>query len=417
MYNGWGERWLLGNLADTGRVVLFEYSTQAIERGLQLSPLHQPLPRSGAAVTSFKGESFFYGLPGFIADALPDGWGMLLVDRALRKRGRDPHTTSVLERLAIVGDRAIGALSFEPADDDLLPAEKLELKALAQEVNAMQGDERTGSRKADLQLYHLMKLGGSPQGARPKVLVDFNARTRAFSSGTPPLNGTAPWLIKFPAENDHREVCAIEELYARVARQAGIDMPPSRFFSLGAKHSAFGVERFDRLVRGKHLLRIPVTSMAAYLHLDHRLPSLDYESVLLATLRITGDQREVLKAFQRCVFNVLMHNRDDHSKNFAFRLNEQGRWQLSPAFDLTYSFGPGGQHATSVAGHGTAITKAHLLQVAKEGGLSPKLAQRCIEQGISAAFAMNRLVAELEIRKATLRRLIESTAERIESMN
>jgi predicted RND superfamily exporter protein len=151
---------------------------------------------------------------------------------------------------------------------------------------------------------------------------------------------------------EHREVCAIEELYARVARSAGIDLAPSRFFDLGAKHSAFGVERFDCVVQDRQVIRVPVLSMSAMLQADHRLPLLDYETILLATLRITGDQREVLKAFERCLFNVVMHNRDDHSRNFAFRLNEQDLWKLSPAFDLTYSFGPAGEHATSIAGQG-----------------------------------------------------------------
>ncbi len=386
IYDGWGERWPLGTLADTGRDILFEYSQQAMTRGLQLSPMHQPLPRAGAGAVAFKGQSPAYGLPGFIADALPDGWGMLLMDRALRKLGRTPREVSVLERLAIVGERAVGALSFEPADENVLPAENLQLKALAKEVMALQSDDNAGDHATDAQLRHLMQLGGSPQGARPKVLVDFNTRTGRVSSGMPLTGSTTPWLIKFPAGGEHREVSAVEELYARMARHGGMDMPRSRFFDLGTKSSAFGVERFDREVRlnkpnrevklNKQIIRVPLMSVSAYLQDDHRLPSLDYETVLLATLRLTGDQREVVKAFERCIFNVILHNRDDHSRNFAYRLNEQGRWQLSPAFDLTYSSGPGGEHATSVAGHGKDISRANLLQVAKAGGVPVKTGRR-----------------------------------------
>jgi serine/threonine-protein kinase HipA len=414
IYDGWGERWPLGILADTGRDIMFEYSPQAVERGLQLSPMHQPLPRAGAAAVSFKGEAHSYGLPGFIADALPDGWGMLLMDRALRKLGRNSREVSVLERLAIVGERAMGALSFEPSDEDILPAEKLQLKELAKEVIALQADENSGAGKADSQLRHLMQLGGSPQGARPKVLVDFNARTGQISSGMPLTGSATPWLMKFPADSEHREVCAIEELYARVARHGGIDMPRSRFFDLGTKQSAFGVERFDRLVKDKQVLRVPIMSMSAYLQADHRLPSLDYETILLATLRITGDQREVIKAFERCIFNVIMHNRDDHSRNFAFRMNEQGLWKLSPAFDLTYSFGPGGEHSTSVAGHGKSITRAQLMQVAKAGGISVKVAEHSIKVWLEAANSINRLMRDLDIRRNTLADLLASTVGRIE---
>ena len=441
IYDGWGERWLLGQLADTGREAMFEYAPAANERGLQLSPMHQPLPSPGSGGIAFKGEAHSYGLPGFIAGALPDGWGMLLMDRALRILGRNPREASVLERLAIVGERAIGALSFEPSDEDTLPAEKLQLKELAKEVTALQADENSGANTADAQLRHLMQLGGSPQGARPKVLVDFNARTGQLSSGMPFAGSATPWLMKFPAESEHREVCAMEELYARVARHGGIDMPRSRFFDLGTKHNAFGVGRFDRKVispvgdrkvispegdrkvvlsdggrrlKDKQMFGVPVMSMSAYLQADHRLPSLDYETILLATLRITGDQRDVVKAFERCIFNVIMHNRDDHSRNFAFRMNEQGLWNLSPAFDLTYSFGPGGEHATSVAGYGKNISRAYLLQVAKSAGLSIKMAERCIDRWPDNAKSMNRLVRELEIRRSTPAELVKSTAARVE---
>jgi serine/threonine-protein kinase HipA len=136
--------------------------------------------------------------------------------------------------------------------------------------------------------------------------------------------------------------------------------------------------------------------------------------VLLATLRLTGDQREVVKAFERCIFNVIMHNRDDHSRNFAFRMHEQGLWKLSPAFDLTYSFGPGGEHATSVAGHGKEISRANLLKVAKAGGVPIKTAERCINDWVAVAKGMEKLVRDLPIRRVTLQGLLKSTAERLE---
>ena len=413
-YNGWGERWPLGTLADTGKALVFEYTRQAIERGIELSPIHYPLPRAGAAAQTFRGEPAFFGLPGFIADALPDGWGMLLMDRALRKSGRDPRTVSVLERLAIIGDGAIGALSFEPSQEDLLPAEALSINGLVSEVRqlqaSLQADDAVSTMKADSALQHLMRLGGSPQGARPKVLVDFNPRTGALSSGLPLSGSTRPWLIKFPADSEHREVCAIEELYAKVARKGGMDMPRSKYFDVTVKHSAFGVERFDRSVTGLEVKRIPTLSLGGLLHADHRLPSIDYESFLLATLRITGDQREVLKAFERCVFNVLMHNRDDHARNFAFCLNEQGFWKLSPAFDLTYSQGPGGEHSTSVAGHGKSISRMHLLQIAKTGGLKTRDAERVIDNWVAAVGKLPQLAKGLPIRRssvAVLERLVK----------
>lgn len=167
--------------------------------------------------------------------------------------------------------------------------------------------------------------------------------------------------------------------------------------------SAFGVRRFDRIaaVDGSEL-RAPLLSLAALLDADYRLPALDYETVLLATARLTGDYRETLKAFERCVFNVLTHNRDDHAKNFAFRMQADGSWQLSPAFDLSFSHGPGGQHSTSVAGEGAAPGRAELLQVARRGGVRARDAEGCIAHWLDVLRPRPALLEDLPIRRATL---------------
>jgi serine/threonine-protein kinase HipA len=413
IYNGWGERWPVGTLLDVGSTIAFEYATEAIARGLQLSPIHHLLPRAAAAPLTFKGERAFHGLPGFVADSLPDGWGMLLMDKALRRAGREPASVSVLERLAIVGDRAIGALSFEPAQEDTSPQVELHLKDIAKRIAELQQDKTWTEKDAPDGLKQLLRLGGSPQGARPKVLANFNARTGVVSTGEVSAGAATPWLIKFPAEREHKDVCAMEELYARVARHAGHDMPKSRKFDLGAKYSAFGVERFDRaLVKNKQgnktLLRIPIMSLSAMLQADHRLPSLDYETVLLATLRITGSQAELLRAFECCVLNVLLHNRDDHSRNFAFRLDSQGYWKLAPVFDLTFSAGPGGEHSTSVLGHGKGITRGHLLALAMRCGVAKNAAQTVIDQHTKSAQALPRLAKDLPIRIESLKRLTQT---------
>lgn len=291
IYTGWGERWLLGTLADTGRPgqpMLFEYSPEARRQALELSPLRLPLAQPGA----FSGEPFFFGLPGLIADALPDGWGMLLMDRAFTRAGRRPSEVSPLDRLAFIGERAMGALAFEPAEPQALGPADLTLLQLAKEVESVVGD-----KPVEEALHHLLLLGGSPQGARPKVLVTFDpasGKVGAASSGRfqpdgLPADETAaePWLVKFPAREEHRDACAVEELYARLARAAGLDMPESRFFDLSAKHSAFGVRRFDR----EGGLRVPLLSLSALLHVDHRLPALDYEMLLRATRRFSSTGR------------------------------------------------------------------------------------------------------------------------------
>jgi serine/threonine-protein kinase HipA len=180
-------------------------------------------------------------------------------------------------------------------------------------------------------------------------------------------------------------------------------MPDAAHFPLGAGYSAFGVHRFDRVDTGDgQEVRAPLLSMAALLDADYRLPALDYETVLLATGRVTGDYRETLKAFHRCVFNVLTHNRDDHAKNFAFRLNAEGRWKLSPAFDLNFSHGPGGQHSTSVAGEGARPGRRHLLQVARRGGVKDKDALACIAHWQAALQPRPGMLEDFPIRRTTL---------------
>ena len=238
-YLGWGESWPLGTLAQVDGRLLFEYSAQAIERGLQFSPLRVPLPRPGAAPMAYGGPRHFHGLPGFIADSLPDGWGMLLMDRALRKAGRDPRSVSMLDRLAIVGASAIGALGFEPADP--LAAKQpgaLDMKALAREIRAVASDD--AERSSAEQLRHLLMLGGSPQGARPKALLRWQRACDAFSADDAGRAAGEPWLLKFPAQGEHAEVCALETFYARLARAGGIDMPEAAHFALGAGHAAEG---------------------------------------------------------------------------------------------------------------------------------------------------------------------------------
>lgn len=397
VYAGWGECWPLGTLAENGRQILFEYSPEARRQGLELSPLRVPLAQPGAS----GGEPFFMGLPGFIADALPDGWGLLLMDRAFRAAGRRPEEVSVLDRLAFIGDRAVGALCFEPAERLTLDEADLALARLAEEAAQV-----LASEKADAALRHLLLLGGSPQGARPKVLVDFDPASGRISAGAQHA-GAAPWLVKFPAGDEHRDACAVEALYARLAGHCGIEVPESHFFALDGRHSAFGVRRFDR----EDGLRVPLLSLSAALHVNYRLPALDYETLLRATRRFTGDEREVLKAFERCVFNVLVHNRDDHARNFAFRLNRARQWRLAPAFDLTFNEGPGGEHHTTVAGEGRAPARAHLLEVARRAGLPVKAAEAVIDRLCASMGAFDRLAADLPIRKTRLAQIRRTLAE------
>jgi len=387
-YCGWGEDWPLGRLADDGTSLLFEYASQALAERLELSPLHLKL--RPAAYGDF--PRHLHRLPGLLADSLPDGWGLLLMDRLFRQHGiRHPGP---LDRLAFIGERGMGGLRFvPPAPADATPP-AWDLLALAQQsMRAMSAD-------ADVALRELALTGGSPQGARPKALVQYHAASGQVSTSfTAP--GT-PWLVKFPAQGEHKEVCAIEQMYAELARDCGLEIPESTLFDLSPTLAAFGVARFDR----ESGMRIPIHSLAGLLHADFRLPgSADYTTFLRATRLMTRDERQVEHAYARAVFNVLFHNRDDHPKNFAWRLGRDRRWRLAPAFDLTFSDGPGGQHHMDICGEGAAISHAKLLRLAAEGGVAPKTASSMIERMLMQAHTFGQRASAFPIRRATVQRM------------
>jgi serine/threonine-protein kinase HipA len=369
MYAGWGERFPLAQLADDGRDLLFQYTPEALTRGLELSPYQLQLSRD--AYRDFPQHQ--QRLPGLVSDALPDGWGMLVMDRLFRKNGIDIATVSPLDRLAFIGEDAMGALAFEPPVPRDLEKRDVDLLQIANSVRSVL------SGNSEDMLRDLALMGGSPHGARPKVRVnlDFTSGTASRSEDGP---GT-PWLVKYPGQNEAPEVCAIEYVYADMARRAGIPMSATHFFALSDDVTAFGIERFDR-VDG---MRVPVHTVSGLAHADFRHPTLDYLSVLKLTRLITADEREVLEMYRRCVFNVVFHNRDDHSKNLSFLMRRNGTWCVAPGYDLTFNEGPGGYHQMDVCGEALQIERSHLLDLATKGGLKKSEAGAVIDQVCEAA--------------------------------
>lgn len=370
-YEGWGERWRWGTLVSTkaltGRpLVVFEFSDEAKNRGLELSALRLPL-RGARLRRDFPAHQL--GLPGPVYDSLPDGWGMLLMDRLFKSRGLNPARVGPLERLAYIGNNAMGAMSFEPVVPEVLePQLHVPIELLAAEVKEVLKGEG-----GEL-LQQLLLIGGSAQGARPKALVYRNPDTQTFTTTATP--GFEAWLVKFPARQEHPEVCAIEMVYAECLRMCGIQTPDTRYFNLPEGMAAFATKRFDR----KGHLRVPMQSLAAFTGADFRSPgSLDYVSFLRATHKCTNDVREKALAFERAVFNVVFNNRDDHPKNFAYIMSPAGDWKLAPAYDVTFCEGPGGYHQMDIMGEALEIGREHLLNLAMEAEVETKTAAQIID--------------------------------------
>lgn len=370
-YEGWGERWQWGTLVSTtaltGRPqVVFEYSNDARQRGLELSSYKLPL-EGPQLRRNFPPHQL--DLPGPVYDSLPDGWGMLLMDRMFRRRGLTTARIGPLERLAYIGSNAMGAMTFEPvAPEGQEPAVHIPLEQLAAEVQ----DVLHGEGGEFLQT--LLLVGGSPQGARPKALVYRDPLTGGFTTAVTP--GFEAWLVKFPAREEHAEVCAIEMVYAHCLRLCGIEAPDTQYFGLPNGLAAFASKRFDR----QDGLRVPMQSLAAFTGADYRSPGvLDYVNFLRATQMCTNDVREMALAYERAVFNVAFNNRDDHPKNFAYLMSPDGKWKLSPAYDVTFCEGPHGYHQMDVMGEALAISRGDMLRLAVEAEMAPEATGRIID--------------------------------------
>ena len=389
-YEGWGERWHWGTLVEmpaaTGNrpQIGFQYSAEALQRGFELSAYKLPLHIGQRLHTGFPLHQM--ELPGPVYDALPDGWGMLLMDRLFKRRNLNPARIGPLERLTFIGNNAMGALTFVPAATEGLPTEEdISIGQLAADVEVVALGE--GSEL----LERLMRAGGSPQGARPKAQVYRDPASDTFS--TVPSPGAEAWLVKFPANREHPEVCAVEFAYAECLRRCDIPTPDTRHFLLPGGKAAFASRRFDR--RGG--MRIPMHSLAAYVEADYRTPgSLDYTGFLRATAHITRDNREKAGAFARAVFNVAFNNRDDHPKNFSYTMSRDGQWALSPAYDVTFCEGPGSYHQMDVMGQALDITRADLLRLANaETDLDAAAASRIIDRTCQVALQFSAIATEL----------------------
>jgi serine/threonine-protein kinase HipA len=364
----------VGRLAMRGRQIYFEYDDTFVKGGLEISPLRLPLK---PGVASFD-AALFEGLAGVFSDSLPDGWGRLLFDRFVTSQGIAPSDMTPLDRLAHVGKHGMGALVYEPDYSIEESQDAINLNTLAKEAQ----DVLKGTSEEVLR--ELLALNGSSAGARPKVLIGVDKTRKKIVHGVSKLpKGHEPWLVKFSNTQDGADAGAIEYVYALMAQKAGVNMTETRLFS----DKYFGIRRFDR--DGDN--RLHMHTAGGLLHSDFRAPSLDYEDLIALTGRLTHDIREVEKMFQLAVFNVLAHNRDDHAKNFSFLMNENGEWKLSPAYDLTFSSGPGGEQSTMVMGEGKNPGVEHLTKLGIEAKISKPRIKEIIDQTKSALSGWNKL--------------------------
>ena len=354
---------LVGTLAETtDRRVAFAYSDAWLESGFAISPFSLPVEQKVFLPTA----NAFQGLWGVFADSLPDAWGRLLVDRMLQSRGLDPTDVTPLERLAIVGDSGMGALTYRPSWDVHADTRLGDLDELASKCHALLNHEDVQNPD---EVFH---MGGSSGGARPKVMTD-------------------EWIIKFPASRDMKDTGLMEKEYMDHAAACGIIVPETNLLPSHQCSGYFAVRRFDREQTPQGVIRHHVLTAAAILEIDGHNAAMDYHTLMKLTKILSrSNENDLEQMYRRMCFNVFAHNRDDHAKNFSWVYNEkQDCWHPSPAYDLTWSTTYFGEHSTTVDGNGRNPGEKELLTVGTTAGLPRKTCK-----DICSEIAAN--VADLE---------------------
>lgn len=339
---------LVGTLAKTpDRVVAFEYDLDWLNNGFSVSPFSLPLIKK----VFIPKYDPFGGLFGVFNDSLPDGWGRLLVDRLFLKNKINPNEIDNLNRLAVVQESGMGALTYKPEHKFESENNISDYDILAQECSKILESQKSEN------LDELFKLGGSSGGARPKILTSID---------------NEDWIIKFPSSSDPKNMGEKEYQYSLCAKDCGINMTETRLFPSKVCSGYFGIKRFDR----KNGKKVHMVSASGLLETSHRFPNLDYNTLMKLTLELTRNYQDIEQLFRLMCFNVFAHNRDDHSKNFSFLFDDTKKeWHLSPAYDLTYSFSFNGEHATTINGEGKNPTLDDILAVAKNIGIKEKFAK------------------------------------------
>jgi len=345
---------LVGYMAEThDHLIAFAYSEEWLESGFAISPFSLPVEQK----VFVPSKRTFNGLWGVFADSLPDAWGQLLVDRMLKGRGKDPSGITQLERLAIVGESGMGALSYRPAWDVQADVSLPNLDELSAKCQAILNREDVSD------LDNVFQMGGSSGGARPKVMTD-------------------EWVIKFPASGDMKDVGRMEKEYMDCAAECGIVVSETKLMPSRICDGYFAVRRFDRERAGDKLIRHHMLTAAAILEQDWRSPTLDYHTLMKLTRILSrGNQADIIQMYRRMCFNVFAHNRDDHAKNFSWIYDEkQDCWHPSPAYDLTWSTTVFGEHTTMVNGNGRNPGMEDLLEVGRVAGISKKVCKEIAEE-------------------------------------
>lgn len=419
----WGTRIGAVALTEANGVASFEYEPSFLPSGIQLAPLMMPLAERVYSFPELPRRTF-RGLPGLLADSLPDRFGNNLINAWLARQGRTPESFDAVERLCYTGQRGMGALEYLPAQGPSAQTsgsiQIAELVTLASEILSRQKGLATSFQDPEREeaLQTILRVGTSAGGARAKALIAWNPSTGEVRSGQLDAPaGFSHWLLKFDGVSGNKDkeledpqgYGLIELAYSRMARAAGITMSDCRLLEEnGRRH--FMTRRFDRDDAGN---KLHMQSLGALAHFDYNEPgSYSYEQAFLIMRQLQLPMRDLEEQYRRMVFNLVARNQDDHVKNIAFLMDRAGQWSLSPAFDITWSFNPTGDwtatHQMSVNGKRDQFTHADLLAVGRSAQLKRGRAEAIAEEVITAVRDWPRFATEANVPEDSTRHIQSS---------
>jgi serine/threonine-protein kinase HipA len=417
--NIWGN--LVGAIAwnSANEIASFEYDPSFKSKGLEISPIKMPITNQNAVFSfpELRNNNTFKGLPGLLADVLPDKYGNAIINAWLQKNNRPSNSLNPIEILCFIGNRGMGALEFSPnhpkPDDKDFELEINSLVQIAEKILQDRQDFKSELNKEDeKKLVDMLKIGTSAGGARAKAVIAFNPTTKQVRSGQAEIpEGFEHWLIKFDGVTDTQFGASsgygrVEMAYYLMAKQAGIVMEDCQLFEEhGRAH--FMTKRFDR--QGKEKLHMQ--SFCGLQHYDFNEVGLYSYEQLFETMRLLGlPYSDAQQLFIRMVFNVMARNCDDHTKNFAFLMDKSGVWRLSPAFDVCHAYRPNSpwvsQHALSIEGKRTDFELKDFMSIADK--MNIKKPMQLIEQVRAAVADWEKFAKEVEVEKE-LAKAIEGT--------
>lgn len=383
----------------------FEYDPKFINTSLELSPLKMPLTSEIYTFANLA-KPTFKGLPGLLADHLPDDFGNKIIDSWLARQGRDLASFSPIERLCYIGKRSMGALEFVPAIIDpatkSIPIEIKELVTLANQV--LHNRENIQANITADDFSKIITVGTSAGGQRPKAVIAIDPKTNQVRSGQVPApDGYEHWLLKFDGitagnSEDPAGYGKIEYVYYQLARSAGIEISECRILEENGR-SHFMTKRFDRITNNN---KIHLQSLCGMAHYDYQdAGAYSYEQVFSIMRKLKLSHHATEQLYRRMIFNIIARNQDDHTKNISFMMDPHGTWDLAPAYDLTFSYNPQGiwtnTHQMSSNGKRDNFVMEDLLAVARQANINITTAKIIIEQIINAIATWPELAKTIAI--------------------